>query len=261
MNTKALLNKYPTLEYKFFKENDTYILRDIFVRIKIKEYIKNNISVYEYNRIGEEFENKLENFSFNLYDDVDQHWILMLMNNLLDPRFDVGVDNAMLSNILSEKYKGFAYEIKEQDGFILKGMNILADCPTTERNGKHVCYVTEINIPNNYLVCNNNFLELNKKYTAKKIDEQTGNIIEGNVIVDNKMLYINAPHHYLNTKTNTIIDRDIFFTLEKSERQVVSNYNYEFFGNENKRRIKTLNKKFISNIQSEVTKIIKQEKV
>ena len=78
--------KFPTTFYTLDDQKTVQIVRNIFLRLNINENIKNNLSLYdEYDVLdGETPEIVADKF----YKNSQYHWLILHMNDILDPRFD-----------------------------------------------------------------------------------------------------------------------------------------------------------------------------
>ena len=78
--------KFPTTFYTLDDQKTVQIVRNIFLRLNINENIKNNLSLYdEYDVLdGETPEIVADKF----YKNPQSHWLILHMNDILDPRFD-----------------------------------------------------------------------------------------------------------------------------------------------------------------------------
>ena len=78
--------KFPTTFYTLDDQKTVQIVRNIFLRLNINENIKNNLSLYdEYDVLdGETPEIVADKF----YKNPQYHWLILHMNDILDPRFD-----------------------------------------------------------------------------------------------------------------------------------------------------------------------------
>jgi len=92
--SKNLFKIHPKLTY------DEYTIRDIFRRNSITN--KEQLS-YLYKRILTDHDTP-ELLSYELYDDVDKHWVLLLFNDVVDPHFDWLLTENEVYRLAEEKY-------------------------------------------------------------------------------------------------------------------------------------------------------------
>lgn len=94
--------KFPITYYSLDDRNTVQTVRNIFLRVTIDQAIKDNLSIYdEYDILdGETPEIVADKF----YNNSQYHWIVMHMNDVLDPRYDWPLSTANLSKYCDSKY-------------------------------------------------------------------------------------------------------------------------------------------------------------
>jgi len=72
-----LYGKFPTINY------DGLLVRDISVNLDIIKAIKENVSIFDYYTIkdGE----TPESIAFDYYEDSEKNWLIIMMNDIVDP--------------------------------------------------------------------------------------------------------------------------------------------------------------------------------
>ena len=78
------------------------LVRNVKVRFKVANYVKNNIGVYQTVKYTDA--DTLENLSFDLYGDTRLWWIIAMMNNIIDPYHDVALSDRELTTYISKNY-------------------------------------------------------------------------------------------------------------------------------------------------------------
>lgn len=94
--------KFPLTRYSLDGGLTTFLMTDIFRRVKAdRADISNSLAYDEYDvRNGE----TPEILADKLYGDVNLHWILLVINEIVDPRFDWPMDETVLHNFIESKY-------------------------------------------------------------------------------------------------------------------------------------------------------------
>jgi hypothetical protein len=87
---------YPRV--KFEKE----MLKDITIRLDFIRKIKDNISLFQYVQVTEG--QRPEDIAFALYDDPNLYWIILFLNDMIDPYFDWPLTDKQLMTFVKEKY-------------------------------------------------------------------------------------------------------------------------------------------------------------
>lgn len=95
---------FPALSYSLDDNSTRQVVTDIFRRIVLTEEFKNNSSYFEkYEVLHSETPEEL---SFRFYGTTELHWLILMVNDVIDPRFDWPQSEENLFNITSKKYGG-----------------------------------------------------------------------------------------------------------------------------------------------------------
>lgn len=88
--------KFPLIDYNGVQ------VRDITRSTRIKVFLKSNISFFEPYRVidGETPESLANDF----YGDAQKHWILLLVNDIIDPFYDWVLEDIYLKQYITKKY-------------------------------------------------------------------------------------------------------------------------------------------------------------
>lgn len=73
-------SQFPKISYK------GYILNDITKRVVIPDYIKNNVDYYYLYQVKEG--QTIEHVAQEVYGDPEYNWVIILMNDIIDPFYD-----------------------------------------------------------------------------------------------------------------------------------------------------------------------------
>ena len=94
--------KFPYLYYTLDDKNTYQIVPDILRRIKLSEELKNNNAFFDQYDIrdGETPEMLADKF----YGNPMLHWVILLANDIIDPRFDWPLDYYNLVEFCKGKY-------------------------------------------------------------------------------------------------------------------------------------------------------------
>ena len=74
-------SKFPKILYDLKQDGTSKVVTDIFRRIKVREKIKDNISLLDKYDVGEG--ETPETVAFKVYGDSNYFWIICLMNNVV----------------------------------------------------------------------------------------------------------------------------------------------------------------------------------
>lgn len=97
----ALFDDFPTIEYNGF------VIKDISKRVTIPEIIKNNALAFKTYIVRER--ERIEDVAFKAYGDPNLHWLIMLMNDIVDPFYDWPLGNSELEEYVINKYTDGLY--------------------------------------------------------------------------------------------------------------------------------------------------------
>lgn len=177
----SYFQKFPLIGYDIDGTGQKRLAVSILQRIKIRDVLKNQWLIYYQYNVKEG--DTPEILASKLYGDPGYHWIILLVNDILDPYYDWPM----------------SYD------------NLIAT--------------------------------IRKKYTTPEGD---GEIYAKQTI-----------HHYEDLK-GAVIDFTNYTQLPEAERRKVTIYDWEYSENEKKRRIRLLDPKYLSQIESEANAIMKK---
>lgn len=95
-------DKFPYTVYSLDDRESVQLIKDIFRRITLDESIKNNSSLFdEYDvREGETPERIADKY----YGDTTYHWVVLHVNDIIDPRYDWPLTTYQLEQYVISKY-------------------------------------------------------------------------------------------------------------------------------------------------------------
>lgn len=111
--------KFPTTNYSLDDISTVQTVRNIFLRIVFSDEIKNNYGLFdEYDVLdGETPEILADRF----YSNPQYHWIILHMNDMLDPRYDWPLSSNNLRLYCESKYENIndVHHYVNADGYIV----------------------------------------------------------------------------------------------------------------------------------------------
>ena len=111
-------NDFPQIKYDCTGNGNFTTIQDIMTRIKVRDYIKNNGSIFAKYSVpdGE----TPEMVSFFLYNDVAYHWIILLFNQIINTYYDWPLSTRNFQRFVSNKYSNpdavNHYEVSQSSG-------------------------------------------------------------------------------------------------------------------------------------------------
>lgn len=255
--------------------------RNILVRAKFSNYIKNNDSLFDDYLISDG--EKPETLAYQVYGRSDLHWIILLFNEMINPYYDWPLSQKELDSQLDYKYPGIAVYVS--DTFVyLDGAK--AELPIL--NTEPVLTESTTAVIGNTTVTALSYDPLFGKmvvtgYTntgTPTTENDTLILTNSNGIkIKTKIIYTEenktSLHHFEDKYGNWLDPRGRINPVsggDASERikvytsplkstiasvGEVSNYNYESFLNERKRNISLLKAKYVNSASKEFSDLFK----
>ena len=111
-------SKFPKILYDIKQDGTSKVVTDIFRRIKVRDKIKDNISLLDKYDVGEG--ETPETVAFKVYGDTNYFWIICLMNNVVNRFYDWPLDEFVFQQYVADKYSNpdgiHHYEITQSSG-------------------------------------------------------------------------------------------------------------------------------------------------
>ena len=95
-------SNFPATTYKFVNNGSNKVVTDILRRVKIRDDVKNNVAVYT--KITIRSGETPESVAYKAYKDSGLHWVVLMMNDMINPIYDWVMDPAPLQSFITEKY-------------------------------------------------------------------------------------------------------------------------------------------------------------
>lgn len=205
-------------------------VKNIFTRIVISEQLKSNFTAYDsYDvRDGETPEVVAALF----YDTPEYHWVVLHINEILDPRFEWPLDVNTLKKHTEDKYGNIngIHHYEDSNEKTINGNVLLLSNSDTFASFSEGDTVTNMTLSGNAFI-------------TSKVDNNTVYVTttDGGFIATNQV----------KANNNNNINSNITATVTVTGTPV-TNYKYEESQNENKRRIKLLKPQFLNLIVKEL---------
>ena len=101
MNTN-IFELYPALLYTLDNGESKQTVTDIFKRVILSKEFQENVSYFEEYDISDG--ESPEDVSYKFYDTQDLHWLVLMTNNIIDPRFEWPLPEDNLIKQVESKY-------------------------------------------------------------------------------------------------------------------------------------------------------------
>ena len=159
-----MFDRWPTVSYDVKKNGKPIELTNITLRFKINELLRDkSVVIYDYDvQDGE----RPDIIAYKYYDDETLDWVILLINNIIDPQFEWPLDDRSFERYMRKKYGSLetakqtvhVYEkiLREQsvlfDGTIIPEKRVVVDkdtydltSPTLRRTVDKYTYELELN--------------------------------------------------------------------------------------------------------------------
>ena len=114
----AYFKPFPTIDYDPTGNNNHKTIKDILIRVKIKDAVKQNRAVFSKHDVKEG--QRPEDVAFEQYGDAQLHWIVLMMNEMVNPYYDWPMGLRDLEKFVAAKYSNVNaihhYEIAQSSG-------------------------------------------------------------------------------------------------------------------------------------------------
>lgn len=102
----AYFNKFPKMMYDLNADGNLNLVPDIFRRVKVRNKIKDNISLLDKYDVGEG--ESPETIAYKLYGSTEYFWVVCLMNNIVNRFYDWPLDEYVFQEYCKDKYDNAA---------------------------------------------------------------------------------------------------------------------------------------------------------
>lgn len=207
-------SNFPKIYFSINDGESVDRITNIMAKFSLDESFKENTAVYYKYDVTEG--DTPEIVAHKLYGSTQRHWIVLLMNNIVDPQFDWPMTSITLNNYIDAKYSNtqYANSTTSGAGLTYAGSNI------------HSYYkIITTTIPNGSKIVNEYEIDAN---TYDNVSVSTASV----TLADNNVITISTSK---DTKTY---------------------YEYEVELNESKRKIKLLKPEFVTSLEDEVKRVL-----
>lgn len=212
-------NNFPKIDYSLETNNQKDYITNIISRFGIDEALKNNSSIY-YEYYIEDGETP-EILAAKYYNSPEKHWIILALNDIVDPQFDWPLSYSQFNQYIDLKYSANNY----------------ADTANTNITG--LSWAQNLNnVQTYYKVVTQT---TNGTTTIKKIE------VDSQTYANNTLMGISSGDTYTFPNNSTV-------TIAVS-KETQSYYDYEMLINENKKSIKFLRPEFANALENELQSV------
>jgi hypothetical protein len=231
---------FPEIQYKFSDGNYATI-KDLFRKAKIENERIDSIINYTYYEVQEG--DRPDVVASRLYGDGDLYWTFFLVNDFLGSMNDWYRDSVIFDAFMNEKYPGYVLNATNSTDILTSSGKFLLGEAFTSSNGAtgRLC---EINATMKRIVA-----VYDGALQAIAGNTITGNISGRSFTLASTSKHRDAVHHYLETS-------GVWSNLDNPTNTVVTNEEHERNLNEEKRRIKIIEPRYIRQVVREFESIM-----
>ena len=243
----AYFANFPKIQYQFDADGNFKVGVDILKRIAIRENIKDDFSVWEEYQVTDG--DKPETIAHKLYGDPTLHWVVLFMNDIINPYYEWPMTYHELNRLVDKKYKGQAFfvNVDNAEGYNFKEGDIISQGTKTAKvlGWDHALFklvVTDLSRP----------FSVDKEITS----ENTTATLK-RIVLQNK----SALHHFEDSDGLTLNPYEhIESYVSGGNSNVITNIDYEFKVNDARRGIRLLQPNFLKPLLREMNSVIKRER-
>jgi len=208
-------NYFPKVGYSIEKPNKYDYVTSLVSRFGIEDQLKENSAVfYTYQvRDGE----TPEIIASKVYGSSERHWIILMMNNVVDPQYDWPLSYSAFNEYVKSKYSTPEY----------------ADTANTGISG--LTWAQNVDNVHSYYKVITKTTSSNTNIEKYEVDSNTYSTI-------------------VNTSNNYALQDGTSITINVT-KETKSYYNYEMDLNEEKRKIKILKTDFVPGLENELSQV------
>ena len=203
-------SKFPKLYYSYDNFNNADLITNIMARFSLEKETKDNTAIYyEYDiREGD----TPEIIANKIYGSPERHWIVLMMNDIVDPQYEWPLTTITLNNYIDKKYSTSEYANSNTSG---------AGISYAQSNTHSYYKIITTTIPN-------------------------GSKIENRYEID-VSTYANVA-----TSSSSVTLQDNNVITIATTKTTKNYYDYEVEENEKKRKIKLLKSEFVDALEDEI---------
>ena len=243
----AYFSKFPSINYPYNENEDIKQSVDVLKRIGIRENIKNDFAVWEkYTIVDGE---KPESIAYKLYGSTTLHWVVLMMNEMIDPYHEWPMSSNQLDKMIEKEYPGQAYFV---DPTTLKGQFKVGE--TIQQQGSKTAKILKWDNSLFKLVVT----DINKPFSVDvQISSGETTAILKRTVLQNK----SALHHFEDSNGIYLEPYEkIQAYVSGSNNNVITNYEYELSKNDSRREIRLLQPSKLSPLLDEMSSVLRKKR-
>lgn len=217
--------KFPVTFYSLDDRQSVQLITNLLLRVIVSQELKDNFSAYDEYDVQDG--DTPEILAYKFYGDSNLHWLILHLNEILDPRFEWPLSTFNLQNFVDGKYTSLdgIHHYEDTDGNYVTG-NLLLNFSA----------LSNLFVTSSVVVNNSSF---GKGYVIAKPSTTSIRVIatEGGFRTTDQ----------IRLGSNSQVTANIT-SVTVTSGIPVTNFNYEDEENETRRRIRVLKPQFVENV-------------
>ena len=202
---------FPKILYSFDDYKNSEYITNILSRFSFEESLKNNFSAYFMYTIKDD--ETPEIIASKYYDSPNKHWIILMMNDIIDPQFDWPLTYSSLDSYIDVKYMEMANSNTSGAGIDWSKSNNIA------------YYMTEKTItPDNIITINQYEIDANTyantTYSSSNLTLENGDIITIEIDKTYKTYYDYEIEQNDSKREIKLLKREFLVPIENEIRKI-----------------------------------------
>ena len=95
-------NYFPLMAYDIKGDKSYRLVTDIIKRIKVRNAVKDGLVIFD--KYDVKYGENPEDIAFKYYDDAELHWVVLLVNNIVDRYYEWPLTDPQFQLFLTDKY-------------------------------------------------------------------------------------------------------------------------------------------------------------
>ena len=236
---------FPAILYSTDDGRSLQFVQDIFRRAVLSEEVRNNYVLYEEYTVQDG--DTPEILASIVYNDAGLGWVILMTNEILDPRFGWPMTWLQLEKHIERKYPSNLY----LDANVSVNFKV-GETVVQQTNGSSARILAKIG--NRLSVINVNGSFANGANITGNISGYSTNLVTSGNVFDNTPEQI---AYYAYTGNGTIVDATTYNNSNRQDLEQVTKREAEIRENDNRRTIRILRAEYIQGVINEFTRLMK----
>ena len=242
----SYFNYFPAIVYSLDNGTSQQLVQDLFRRVTLSEEARNNMVLYEEYHVSDG--DSPEIVADRWYNNPELGWVILMTNEILDPRFGWPMTWYQLERHIERKYPSNLY----LNANVSVNFNV-GESVVQQSNGSSARILAKIG--NRLSVINVNGSFTNGANIAGNVSGYYTNLVSSGNVFDNTPEQI---AYFAYTGNGTIVDATTYNNSNRQDLEAVTNRENEIRINDRKRLIRILKPDFVTAVVAEFKRQLNQ---